>query len=156
MTVEPARRNIWAQDLLVRFLALYIALYCVTTIQLLPFVEAIQAPLVSWIGRQVFGVEAVLRQTGSGDTTFHYVQVATLAMLALAGSLGWSLAARSPRVDERLLGWLRLLLRFTLLIAMVAYGSSKAIKAQFPDPLLTQLVQPLGEMSPMVRSLRLS
>lgn len=151
MTVEPApaRRFTRVRGLLGRFLALYIAIYCITTLQLLPFVEAMQAPLVAWIGRQVFGVEAVLRQTGSGDTTFHYVQVVTLAMFALAGSLVWSLAARSPGVDERLLGWLRLLLRFTLLIAMIAYGSSKVIKAQFPDLLLTQLVQPLGEASPM-------
>ncbi|MBC8161469.1 MAG: hypothetical protein H7Z42_09655 [Roseiflexaceae bacterium] len=150
-TVQPTPDRLvgWVRGLGVRFLVLYFALYCVTTIQLLPFIGMLQAPLVEWAGRQVFGVDATPRQNGSGDTTFHYVQLATLAALALAGTLVWSLAARRPQIAARALDWLRVVLRFTLLLAMISYGSQKVIPAQFADPALSQLIQPVGEVSPM-------
>ncbi len=145
----PVHAIRWVRGFGARFAVLYIALYCVATSALLPFREELQTPLVSWVGQGVFGVDAAPQQTGSGDTTFHYVQALSLAGLALAGTFAWSLAVRRPTIDPRVLGWFRLLVRCTLMFSMIVYGSLKVINVQFGTLPLSRVVQPLGELSPM-------
>src|SRR5437870_9591996 len=69
-----------------RFLFSYLVLYCIQ----LPH-SWLWNRLVPWIGKQL-GVNATFRMNGSGDTTYHYVQVLCLILLASTATLVWSIA----------------------------------------------------------------
>lgn len=122
----------------------------------LPFVDK----LADWIGK---GLEAIViplaagvfhatadpAPTGSGDTTFNFVQYALFLALAVAGGLAWALAMRSRVKYERTNDVFRVFLRFALAAAMIGYGTIKVIQSQFPPPTLERMVQPFGSASPM-------
>ena len=106
---------------------------------------------VSWTGKYLLGVDhdITLLLNGSGDQTFHYVQAFLFFLLALAGTLVWSIVDRKRRGYEKLLFWLTVYIRYYLAFTMMGYGFMKVIKTQFPFPFLGKLVQPVGELSPM-------
>jgi hypothetical protein len=98
---------------------------------------------------------------GSGDTSYHYAEVASVALLATALTFAWSLGARrrAPEAaagaerrharEEALWAWLRVYVRYVLAFAMVSYGAVKVFKRQFPDLGAEQLTRTYGESSPM-------
>jgi hypothetical protein len=112
---------------------------------------------VLWTGRTVFGVGIEYRPAGSGDTTWNYVQLVDFAAFALALTFLWTLAAwgrsrrrgRSRRSYPRLHAGLWVYVRFYLAQVMIAYGSVKVIKLQFPYPRPDTLLHTYGESSPM-------
>lgn len=108
--------------------------------------------VVPWVGRHLFHVNASVRYwfqafLGAGDSTFHYVQVFCAAALAMLVALLWMILDRRRSKQSRLHLWLRLILRFYLAAAMVAYGGGKLIPDQFPLPPLDALVRPVGQLS---------
>ena len=110
--------------------------------------------LVPWVGRQVFHVDATVRYwfqsfAGGGDTTFHYVQVFCLVVLAAAAAALWTALDRKRLNYVRLHDWLRVVVRFYLALAMFVYGGGKVIPDQFPSPAPEALVQPVGEAAPV-------
>ena len=126
-----------------RWLFAYLVLYC---IQLPP--DWLWNRFVPWMGK-LLGVDATWRFNGSGDTTFHYVQVLCFVLTALAAALVWSLADYKRAHDHRLYLGLRVLVRLSLGIALIGYGAAKVIPSQFPPLALHRLVQPFGDASPM-------
>lgn len=105
--------------------------------------------VVPWVGEHVFGVEVRYRLSGSGDTTHNYVLVFCYLILALAATAVWTLLD-SRRADyARLHDWLRVYIRFALAAAMLVYGAYKVIPEQFGTPFPSELLQPIGEGSPM-------
>lgn len=102
-----------------------------------------------WVGEHVFGVEARYRLSGSGDTTFNYVQVFCYLILTLAATVVWTLLDRRRINYVRLHEWLRVYVRFVLAVAMIRYGAYKVIPEQFGTPFPSTLLQPIGEGSPM-------
>lgn len=143
-----------------RFGVLYFGLYALATqlaggVLLLP--GAALPPLghvwpmreaTLWLATNVAGLNPPLVYTGnSGDTAFHWVQLAWIVVVAGAGSAAWA-AANWPRVREAALyAWLRLALRFVLAAQMFYYGMAKLIPTQFQAPSLVTLVQPVGSLS---------
>jgi hypothetical protein len=107
--------------------------------------------VVKWTGKNVLRLSQpiTIRPSGSGDTTWNYVQVLCFAILAAGITLVWSL------VDWRKTNYawaretLRIYVRFYLAVQMIVYGAMKVIPAQFPAPALDRLVQPFGDASPM-------
>ena len=97
----------------------------------------------------VFHVTAIATQTGSGDTTYNFVQLAIYLALALVASLVWATLDRTPAHYEHISALFRVYLRFALAAAMVGYGTVKVIQSQFPPPTLDRLVEPIGAASPM-------
>lgn len=126
-----------------RWLFAYLMLYC---IQLPP--DWLWNRFVPWMGK-LLGVDATWRFNGSGDTTFHYVQVLCFVLTALVAALVWSLADYKRNHDHRLYLGLRVLVRLSLGIALIGYGAAKVIPSQFPPLALHRLVQPFGDASPM-------
>jgi hypothetical protein len=88
-------------------------------------------------------------ENGSGDTTYNYVQVLCFFVLAVAVTLAWTLLDRGRSNYSRAHQWLRVYLRYSLGLTMIAYGAIKVIKSQFPDPYLYRLLEPFGSASPM-------
>jgi hypothetical protein len=104
--------------------------------------------LVKWVGQQVFHVTITVMPNGSGDTTFNYVEVFCWVVLAISITLVWSVLDR--RKDyARLSDALRLVVRGYLALAMLSYGMNKLVPLQFGSLRLAEMVQPIGEQSPM-------
>ena len=104
---------------------------------------------VSWVGEHVLGIEVLYRPTGSGDTTYNYVLLVCYLILALAATAVWTLLDRRRGNDARLYECLRVYVRFVLAAAMIVYGAYKVIPEQFGTPFPSELLQPIGESSPM-------
>lgn len=140
-----------------RFFALYFFLYVLMTQMLgglLPFLNSNvigQAldPLIAWTGDHVFHVVAKPVPSGSGDKLYDWVQVFCLIVIALAGTVVWSILDRRRQRYDRLYRWFRVFLRFALGSTMIGYGFSKAFPLQMPAPQLTRLLEPYGNFSPM-------
>ena len=104
--------------------------------------------LTLWLATNVAGLSPPLIFRGnSGDTAFHWVQLAWVFLVAGALAAAWT-AAKRPRVDDgTLYAWFRLGLRFVLAAQMFYYGMAKVVPTQFQAPSLVTLVQPVGTLS---------
>ena len=138
----PLRWNA-AQKLSFRFFFVYFLLY------LFPF--AIWTDIVPWVGAALLALPdpITVLPNGSGDTTFNYVQLLCIAIIAVAVAGIWSVADRSRSQYNTLLYWLVVLLRYYLAFTMFSYGFAKIFKTQFPFPNLLRLLEPYGQSSPM-------
>ena len=67
--------------------------------------------------------------------------------IGLVSGLLWSFLDRR-HAERDLLGWLRLLVRITLAVALLRYGFIKVFPIQFPTPPLAVLNEPVGNASP--------
>ncbi|HEX4961833.1 MAG TPA: hypothetical protein VF173_13400 [Thermoanaerobaculia bacterium] len=107
------------------------------------------AKLVPWAGKHVLHADAPFQTTGSGDSTFSWVQVFCFLVLALAATLVWTALDRKRANYARLYEWLQVSVRFGLALTMIEYGGLKIFPSQFPRPSLDRLLQPFGDASPM-------
>ena len=87
--------------------------------------------------------------SGSGDTTFAYVDTLGHLLVSLAGAALWSAVDRRPKRHDALQEFLRIYVRYCMVNVMFGYGMSKVLKSQFPKPDLDVLTEPYGESSPM-------
>ncbi len=90
----PARRFLF------RFAFVYMVLYSFPfPLYYIPYVghdsrvvlRTAGTPSCTWVGKQVFGVDITVEPNGSGDTTYNYVQVFCLLVLAIGGGAGLEL-----------------------------------------------------------------
>ncbi|MDH3224913.1 MAG: hypothetical protein OEO23_14425 [Gemmatimonadota bacterium] len=109
----------------------------------------VMTPLVAWFADSVFGVEATLEFTGSGDRTFNYVDLVVDFLLALLISVAWTVRARNRRVGPRIRDGSWTLARFYLGTTLLTYGWIKVFPLQFALPGPDRLLQPYGDSSPM-------
>ncbi|MBF6456935.1 DoxX family protein [Nocardia cyriacigeorgica] len=106
------------------------------------------SPAYEWVGRTVFGVDAVLHEdSGSGDQTVIWVMIFCVLVVALAATLIWSVLDRRRTAYPRLSAWFFTVIRLCLAGQMLFYGIAKAIPTQMPSPPLNALLQPYGEFS---------
>ncbi len=152
--------NHWntSQKLLFRFFASYFFLYIFPfPIGYVPFTSTISEwlaglwdPLVYWTGAHVFniGYNMEVAFNGSGDTTYAYVQLFLVAVLALIIAIVWTIADRKRKRYDVLLYWVMVFVRYCLGFTMISYGFYKVIKTQFPFPYY-HLTQTYAESSPM-------
>ncbi|HEX5718555.1 MAG TPA: hypothetical protein VF179_20505 [Thermoanaerobaculia bacterium] len=156
---EPRPVPVWSpvKRLLFRFIFVYLVLYSFPfPLYYIPYVGMglgwyfnLMNKLTLWAGQQVFGVTITVFPNGSGDTTYNYVQVFCFFVISVVVTLVWSLLDRRRRNYVRLYEWLRVYVRFVLAVAMIGYGTSKAVPTQFPAPTFDRLMQPYGDSSPM-------
>ncbi|MEV0433595.1 DoxX family protein [Nocardia sp. NPDC050413] len=105
-------------------------------------------PLTDWVGARLFDVRVDYTVTGSGDTAAKWISVFTLILVAVPVTALWSVLDRHRPDYARLYGWFRLLVRFTLVSALMLYGMIKLMPTQMSFN-LERLVEPFGHMSPM-------
>jgi hypothetical protein len=146
------------QRVLFRFAFVYLVLYNLPfPLDAIPWAgEILTQPyadlwnwLVPWFGKHLLGLDITVRPNGSGDTTYNYVQILIFLILAVAIAAVWTLLARKRAEYDRLYEGLRLYVRLSLAVAMLSYGAYKIIPSQFSTPYLSQILQPIGEASPM-------
>ena len=101
----PSSNWSWWQKVGFRWALLYIVLYCLPfpagALPGLDWAEDLwQKPwhewIVPWVGAHVLGLDqpVMFLYTGSGDTTFHWVQLFAYGALATLGALVWSIVDR--------------------------------------------------------------
>ena len=125
-------------------------------ISYIPFVSGLlqtltdlSATICTTFARSLLNLDIHPQSNGSGDTTFHYVQVLLFATCSFVATVVWSLADGARRDYEKLWYYLMILLRYYTACQMIDYGFIKIFKAQFPFPSIERLSQPYGESSPM-------
>nr|CRL67539.1 hypothetical protein CPGR_00490 [Mycolicibacterium malmesburyense] len=107
------------------------------------------APLARWVGRHVFGVDAVLHlDSGSGDQAAIWVLVFCGLVVAAVITAVWSVLDRRRVSYPRLAAWFFVFLRLCLGGQMLFYGFAKVIPNQMPAPSLSALLRPYGDLTP--------
>jgi uncharacterized membrane protein YphA (DoxX/SURF4 family) len=104
--------------------------------------------LVSWFGEAVLGLdEPSTAMNGSGDTTWAYVQLLVIAILAVVGTGVWSYLDRRRLAYTRLASGALVVLRYFLAFTLLTYAFAKLYQFSPPGP--GRLDQRIGDMSPM-------
>lgn len=107
---------------------------------------------VTWTAQNIFKIESELvPPNGSGDTTYNYIQVFAVFVIALGVAFLWSLVDHR-RTDHRYLkDLLHSYLRYVLAMWMLSYGMAKVAwdMNQFPTLSEMQLDKTWGDSSPM-------
>ena len=107
------------------------------------------APVTEWVGRRLFGVDAVLHPfSRSGDQTAMWVFVFTLLVVALAATVVWSVLDRRRSHYRRLHAWFTVFLRICVGGPLLYFGAVKVIPVQMPAPPLIELLRPYGQLHP--------
>ena len=129
-----------------RFLFIYFVSYCLSG-----FIGATLESPVRWIADNIFSIsyEFSSKATGSGDTTYKYIQTFLFFCIALFGTLIWSLLDRKRKSYNKFNYGFLIFIRIILVYYLLAYGIVKLFHLQMIPPTYSQLIQPLGEMSPM-------
>jgi len=86
---------------------------------------------------------------GSGDTSYAWISLLILFFIALISTVIWSVLDRKRANYTVLSYWLTVAIRYYVAFMLINYGMIKVFYMQMQPPRLTQLLQPLGEYSPM-------
>jgi hypothetical protein len=160
-TADSATRSAWSlpRRVAFRFVFCYLVLYTLPfPIGYVPFTDYLSTkystmwlPIVVWFGAHVLRLRQPITifSNGSGDTTYDYVLRLCLLLLAVLGTIVWSLVARPSVNYAHLDRCLRFYVRLSLGGIMLTYGALKIIQSKFPPPGLAKLLEPYGDASPM-------
>jgi uncharacterized membrane protein YphA (DoxX/SURF4 family) len=142
-----------------RFAFSYFLLYCAPfPLTWIPYanqteewVAGLWHVVVPWVAAHVLHLSRPITifENGSGDTTYNWVQVGCFLVIAILATVLWSVLDRKRPSYDRLYRWSRLYLRLWLATILCSYGASKVIQVQFSPPLLSTLIVPYAQHSPM-------
>jgi len=93
------------------------------------------------------GPAANLHVHSGSDSALRWMGILVMLAIGLVSGLLWSFVERGHASGD-LLGWLRLVVRITLAVALLRYGFIKVFPIQFPTPPLAVLNEPVGDASP--------
>jgi len=160
--MEPETTTTWSapERLAFRFAFCYFGLYLFPSPQgavpgtglLAEGWEGCWARVVPWAAAHLLGISGPVKEpdSGSGDTTFRWVQAAVVLVASLLATLVWSLLDRRRMEYRRLDRAFRVYVRYGLGFTMLAYGVVKVVPyGQFPPPNTARLLQPFGDATPM-------
>ncbi|MGZ4888911.1 MAG: hypothetical protein ACXWBH_07005 [Candidatus Angelobacter sp.] len=107
--------------------------------------------VVPWIAQHLLRLPQPITAftNGSGDTTYDYIKVLCLLVLAVAATIVWSALDRKRANYTRLHQWLRVYVRLSLGSILLSYGGYKVIPSQFPAPWQWRYLETYGDSSPM-------
>lgn len=123
-----------------------------------PFFDYINKPLVQltrqftpWFAKNVLHYEYdySVYITGSGDTSYAWITLLLLVLIAVIGAIVWSFIDRDRKSYDTCYYWLTAFIRYYIAFMLINYGVIKLVHSQMPPPGLNRLMQPLGEFSPM-------
>jgi hypothetical protein len=104
------------------------------------------------VARHVFGIERDLSEglTGdNGDTVEEFCRLLVAIVVALIAAAVWTAADRRHPRAAWVGAWLRIVLRYSIILGLASYAIAKIYVVQFPALDAPQLEQRLGEMPPM-------
>ena len=152
--VHPLSPQVWPlwQRIGFRFVAIFLPLLIVPDLLsdwISPLGTAMDAA-VQAANAHLFHVRPMLVQpNGSGDTSWAWTRLWLYLLLAIVGTIAWSVTDARRAAYPRAAYWLRTLLRYQLASAAMTYGIIKLFALQMLFPLPSQLATPLGDLLPM-------
>ena len=108
--------------------------------------------VISWIGKELFQIPYIIISPYDGehnDRTYVYLLYFTMAVVAVLGTIVWSLLDRKRQNYQVLYYWLTAIIRYYLAFTMFLFALYKFFKLQFPDLGYYTLTAQVGDMSPM-------
>ncbi len=147
------------RKLLFRFSSIYLLLYTAP----LQWLGNIPGPsyIAEWYGNAekwlvdlantyLFHVNGgvLVAPNGSGDTSYVYAALCLYTLIAVVGTLVWTLLDKRPNYEIGYY-WLRVLVRYYVAMFALLYGIIKLFLDQMVFPSLSQLATPLGDLLPM-------
>lgn len=106
--------------------------------------------LVNLFNEKLFRIKSQLVPIGgSGDTSYGWALFYTQLLLAVVGTVVWSILDRRSEAYPKLYYFLGLGLRYTVAGIAFTYGILKVFAMQMYFPNLSQLATPLGDFLPM-------
>lgn len=122
--------------------------FCV--ISIFPILSSLLWPqIIKWTSLYFYNENVASHPTGSGDTLYDFYDVTIKLIVAAIAAFIWTIADRKRKSYATLLYWQEVYIRYYLGYFLLIYGLMKVIKLQFSQPLLSQLLIPLGQKSPM-------
>lgn len=117
---------------------------------IVPPLGGVMDAVVQAANTHLFHLRPVLVQpNGSGDTSWAWVQFWLVQLLAVVGTVVWSVVDARRPAYPRAAYWLRTMLRYEVAAAAIVYGVIKVFAKQMTFPSLSQLATPLGDYLPM-------
>ena len=156
----PGRKS-WpfSEKILFRFIFIYFMLYLNpwTWLNRIPGTDSVfeyyyqrMDWLVHYANNNIFHTyKTLIPPNGSGDTSYAWVELQLQLLLALIGTLIWTIVDRKNSEYNRISYWFRIILRYSLILALMSYGIIKLFGMQMLFPTLSQLATPLGDLLPM-------
>ncbi|MEM1257309.1 MAG: hypothetical protein AAGH81_02185 [Bacteroidota bacterium] len=108
--------------------------------------------VVSWVGESLFQIPYIIISPYDGehnDRTYVYLLYFTITVVAILGTIVWSLLDRKRQNYHVLYYWLTTVIRYYLAFTMMLFALYKFFKLQFPDLGYYTLTAQVGNMSPM-------
>lgn len=145
----PSHAWTTAQKILFRFFCIYFLLY--TFFKGSGIFNSLLHSFIPWVGQHILHIsyDITVFSNGSGDTTYDYVVVFTLFVVAMLGCIVWSLLDRHRTEYNIPYYWLLVVVRYGLALSMLQYGFLKVFYLQFSFPDQTRLLESYGDSSPM-------
>ncbi len=104
-----------------------------------------------WVAKNILNIDQELQVTsnGSGDTAVNYIfQLITITIAILTTTI-WSLLDFRRKEYYQLFIYLRICVRYFLVLTMFLYGFAKVLTLQFSELSNFDLIKPYGDSSPM-------
>lgn len=108
--------------------------------------------IIAWTGKYIFHIPHIIISPYDGqhnDRTYIYLLYFTMAMVAILGTITWSLLDRKRTNYKTLYYWLTTIIRYYLAFTLFLFALEKFFKTQFPDLGFYTLSEHVGNMSPM-------
>ncbi len=157
----PPRTTTWPlwRKLLFRFCSIYLLLY-MAPVQWLgnipgpsyvaQWYSKAEEWLVDLVNTHLFNVNGgvLIAPNGSGDTSYVYAALCFYTLMAVLGTILWSLLDKRRNYEIGYY-WLLVLVRYYVAMFALLYGIIKLFGQQMGFPSLSQLATPLGDLLPM-------
>lgn len=108
--------------------------------------------IVAWTGTHIFHAKNTILSPYDGqhnDRAYIYLLYFIMAMVALLGTIIWSVVDRKRTNYQTLYYWLTTIIRYYLAFTLFIFALEKFFKMQFPDLGFYTLSEPVGNLSPM-------
>lgn len=108
--------------------------------------------IINRTGKNLFHIQYTIispYDAQHNDRTYTYLLYFIMAMLALAGTIAWTVLDRKRTNYDTLYYWLTTIIRYYLAFTLFLFALEKFFKLQFPDLGLYLLSEPVGNLSPM-------
>ena len=147
------------QRIIFRFVFIYFLLFIApwTWIEFIPGLDAVTAfyyQFIDWLtnsaDKYIFhSYKELVPLNGSGDTSYAWTQLKLFLLLALAGTLIWSVADGKRTNYNRTAWWFKIILRYYIIMPCFSYGFIKLFHMQMPFPGNSLMATPVGDLLPM-------
>ena len=119
--------------------------------ELIAYPTTLLHTFIPWVGKHLLHLsyDITVFTNGSGDTTYDYVIAFCIVVIALAGTIVWTLLDRKRTNYQTLYYWLTTTMRYYVALMLFNYGLYKVTKMQFPAPGFYRLSGTYGDSSPM-------